>query len=317
MSDVRKLDLSVDIEEFFDWFEHLGIDEMVNLVVEDENLRGYLGYTCAWDYRQRAGDSNMPKAIFSDFHEWTWKEAEKYVEESDRHTIGIWTPKITHALCWLLKQPVSREDRKKEQEAREKLLKEREDSEWAERLARFYERVPKIFKSASVSDFTGPWKEVVSKLLRGESMILFGKNGIGKTRLGWALGMHFLQERKYCFFQTLQELNDGINRWVLQRGVSATDAINEVLMRNLPVLIIDEADKVEMQGVPFRNLSYLINRRYEEQLQTVLFCNAVDIEELKSKFGGSIIDRFRANTWPAEIIDFTGARSHRGKEETA
>ena len=104
---------------------------------------------------------------------------------------------------------------------------------------------------------------------------------------------------------------------MLQRGVSATDAINEVLMRNLPVLIIDEADKVEMQGVPFRNLSYLINRRYEEQLQTVLFCNAVDIEELKSKFGGSIIDRFRANTWPAEIIDFTGARSHRGKEETA
>ena len=83
------------------------------------------------------------------------------------------------------------------------------------------------------------------------------------------------------------------------------------------VVGIDEADKVEMQGVPFRNFSYLINRRYEEQLQTILLCNANDMEELKTKFGGSIIDRFRSNTWPAEILDLTAAKSHRGKEETA
>lgn len=317
MEENRKLDLSIDIEEFFDWFEHLGIEEMVNLVAEDENLRGYLGYTCAHDYAHRLDDPKLPKPIFDCFREWNWQLAEKYVEEADRNTIGIWTPKIAHALCWFLKQPVSVEARKKEREAIEKLQKEKEDSEWAERLTRFYERVPKLFKNASVRDFTGPWKAVVDKAISGTSMILYGKNGIGKTRFGWAVGMHFLQERKYCFFQTFQELNDGINKWVTQRGISATDAINEVLMKNLPVLIIDEADKVEMQGVPFRNFSYLINRRYEEQLQTILLCNANDMEELKTKFGGSIIDRFRSNTWPAEILDLTAAKSHRGKETTA
>ena len=270
MAEIRKLDLSIDIEEFFEWFEHLSVEEMVNLVVEDENLRGYLGYTCAHDYAHRLDDPKLPKAIFSDFHDWNWMTAEKYVEDVDRKTIGIWTPTITHALCYLLRQPVSREDRKKEQEAREKALKEKEDKEWSERLARFHERVPKIFRNASIHDFTGAWKAVVDKALNGTSMILYGKNGIGKTRFGWALGMHFLEERKYCFFQTLQELSDGINAWVLKRGISATDAINEVLTKNLPVLIIDEADKVEMQGVPFRNFSYLINRRYEEELQTIL-----------------------------------------------
>ena len=314
MAEARKLDLSVDIEEFFDWFEHLGIEEMVNLVVEDETLRGYLGHVCAHDYAHRTDDTTLPRALFVPFKEWNWITAEKYVDDIDRKTIGIWTPTITHALCYLLRQPISREARKKEQEERNRILKEKEDHEWSERLTRFYDRVPRIFQNASIRDFTGPWKEVVGKILKGESMILFGGQGIGKTRLGWALGMHFLQERKYCFFQTLQELNDGINKWVLQKSTSASDAINEVLMKNLPVLIIDEADKVELSGVPFRNLNYLISRRYEEQLQTILFCNSSGTDELRTKFGDSVIDRFRAKTWPAEIIDFTGAKSHRGKE---
>ena len=314
MAETRKLDLSVDIEEFFNWFAHLGIEEMVNLVVEDETLRGYLGHVCAHDYAHRLDDPTLPKTLFAPFKEWNWITAEKYVDDIDRKTIGIWTPTITHALCYMLRQPISQEARKKEQEERDRILKEKEDREWSERLARFYDRVPRIFQNASISDFTGPWNEVVSKILKGESMILFGGQGIGKTRLGWALGMHFLQDRKYCFFQTLQELNDGINKWVLQKSISASDAINEVLMKNLPVLIIDEADKVELSGVPFRNLNYLINRRYEEQLQTLLFCNSSGIDELRTKFGDSVVDRFRAKTWPAEIIDFTGAKSHRGKE---
>ena len=314
-----------DFEEFIEKLSRASLDEIIEAVASDADLRGYLAATAgnlrnqADVDRWNADPSNWVKGEDHDFYhfwestqylkDWSWKDAEKFDTLCDRKAIAYWAPILLKALVQRMKsvhsQSVQRE--------LDGYAKELEKRKKAERLAEFIRRIPPKYRSASIHDFTREgWKHVIEDIRNGGSYLIFGGNGIGKTHLAYALAMSFLENGKNCEMRRLFPLLQAVSAFVQISKMSPADVIDHGLVKTVPSLIIDECDKVSQQDTAFRNFSYLIDRRYEEQLQTILFCNARSRDELEAKLGSSLCDRFQDRGWNANIADFTAAQSRRG-----
>lgn len=186
---------------------------------------------------------------------------------------------------------------RKTEEARdaEEAEKERRAEEEARdaRYRDFVENsVPRRYKDAEVEDFTAssPFFGEIGAILEGESRLILGTNGIGKTRLAWALAKRWQREGRTVAVCKAQELLSKLKSWQ-KPETDAYRMIRTVYGRDLSLLIIDEIDKIYGSQADFLLLTYLIDIRYEDCLQTIVLGNKSKDTTVDSLIGSSSFSR--------------------------
>ena len=117
-------------------------------------------------------------------------------------------------------------------------------------------------------------------------LILLGTKGLGKTHLGSAIirncGGKFISIEELIFkYESAQDFHAKINREELMESHSSTK-----------MLVIDEIGRSMQQEKENALLNYILRRRYENMLPTVLISNLSKAELLK-KLGEAVLDRLR------------------------
>lgn len=159
--------------------------------------------------------------------------------------------------------------RKQEEAARkqQKLEKIQQD------IVAFDHGLPAVFKGASLKDFKGTeFERYIDMLLsdEGRNMMLFGTTGIGKTRFAYALCREWIKRDESYEFITAVEFSSHLYS-AYRKGYDICSAIRASY--GAKHLIIDEVDKMRGNEQEFSWFSYLINYRYEKQLQTIVMGN--------------------------------------------
>ena len=282
-------------------------EELLKELEDSPEFLGYLASTCGPEYREQAKWYDDP--IFQPFREWTWR-IEDAVRQKRPDAMRYWCPKLVRALSHMSHMEFSRNRRKDMEQEREEYL----ERERKELLESFLKSVPATYRDAELSDFgSDKQKALVKRILDGASLLVYGGNGVGKSHLAWSLAKHWKREgKRSVYIMKLAYLNSFLANLSMTSGRSGVEIIERYYVKTLEVMIIDEVDKAQKGDVAFRNLEYMVDRRYEEQKQTILFCNASSEEELTAKLGPSLVSRFYAKSWNASIVDF-GTADKRGE----
>lgn len=144
-------------------------------------------------------------------------------------------------------------------------------------LSDFQRRIPKRYREADIEkDFHSPF---VMKLFNGQSGVVIGGNGIGKTRLAWALAAAWKKQKPFSEAAII------VKGAELLSEVKAIDGdwyryIRDTYGRN-EHLFIDEIDKIKGSEADWMLLTYLIDFRYEWMKQTVVMGNCTKDEAIK------------------------------------
>lgn len=117
-------------------------------------------------------------------------------------------------------------------------------------------------------------------------LILLGAKGLGKTHLGSAIirncGGKFISIEEFIFkYDSAQDFRSKTNREELMESYSSTK-----------MLVIDEIGRAMQQEKENSLLNYILRRRYENMLPTVLISNLSKADLLK-KLGDAVLDRLR------------------------
>jgi DNA replication protein DnaC len=119
--------------------------------------------------------------------------------------------------------------------------------------------------------------KIIEALRSGGSVVLYGRNGTGKTRLAFA-AMHFhIEQGKSTRYVISLELFDEIRHAFNDHGVSR---IIEKYAR-FDYLVIDEVDKSYGSATEVINLFRIVNERYNRLLPTFMITNAGRNDETK------------------------------------
>ena len=282
--------------------------DIIAEVLEDDTLRYFLGESCAPSYKVDAGwyadSKNYPDRYKKWFSAWNLNDWEKF-RAKDEHAVAYWAPKIVEALAWYNDYPSARKWWEKHGEELTEMK--------TRKLLNFVESIPVIYKNASIDDFpSGVGKEIVQGVLeRGESFLLYGGRGIGKTHLCWALTRAFIENEKEARFYDARTIFSKLSIISKSSYRSVTELVDDQLSKHPEVLFIDEVDKLDRGSSDSKNLQFLISRRSEELKQTIICCNAENDQDLSMILGESAIDRFRSQKWKAHIVNL-GVKGKRG-----
>ena len=161
--------------------------------------------------------------------------------------------------------------------------------------------VPKKYKEASFEEAytnTERRKIVVEEMKKCNSAIISGKNGLGKTYLGYACCRKIIKQGKTARIITAYKMFNEIKR----RFSNNSDEEYKDGLKKLDLLIIDEADKKYGSTTDFLNLSEIVSDREAEELPTIILTNA-EIVDLPEVLGNSVVDRISG---AGKIIELTG-----------
>jgi len=159
-------------------------------------------------------------------------------------------------------------ERQAEHERRDREIAEQDRKDCIERrLAQF----PKRYQDATFdnyilySDAKARDKQLktVQALRSGNSLVLFGNNGTGKTHLVFAFLREKILENKNCRYVLAPDLFDEI-RSAFGRDSDTTSRTLIDQYGRYDHLVIDELDKSFGSPAEFIGLYRIINRRYEE-----------------------------------------------------
>ena len=200
----------------------------------------------------------------------------------------------------------SEEQKEKDRIAKEEEDKKKEeDKEWDERLERLIKSIPPIFKSNGIPDIEDDYYSVVSNLIKdGTSMLLYGDNGVGKSHLAWAVDIYFTRQHRSVIHHEMFELKSILTDISMSDGITSDEVYNR-FVSGCDVLIVDEVEKISMTDSLYQNFAYLINKRYENLKQTILFANGT-FKSLANLLGKSIMSRFTSKSWKAKVFELTG-----------
>ena len=182
----------------------------------------------------------------------------------------------------------------------------RKNDELKTKLRLFMQSVPERYRAAELEkDFSAPF---ISRLRDGQSGVVVGGNGIGKTRLAWALAIFWKQQDPSCTVQIVKGAE-------LLSEVKATEGdwyryIREGYGQSAH-LFIDEIDKIKGSEADWMLLTYLIDYRYEWMRQTVVLGNCGKDEAMRL-LGQSSYSRLSGDG--AEAYHLVGTDKRKGKE---
>ena len=176
-------------------------------------------------------------------------------------------------------------------ECEEAQAKSEREAALKDRLSDYEAMVPPMFKGASVDDFKGTLIEpYISRVLSedGPSWLLLGTNGVGKTRLAWALC------REWCVRGESYQVTNGtrLTAFFRRYGGIDSDLCDRIDGAFCAVrhLVIDEVDKLRGSENDMVFFSYLVDRRYEHRLQTIVMGNK-GVFEAREIVGASAYSR--------------------------
>lgn len=138
-------------------------------------------------------------------------------------------------------------------------------------------------------------------------LLLLGPKGVGKTHLGASIireaGGTFISVEEMIFkYECSMDFHSETNRVNLMNFYSTT-----------PMLVIDEIDRSMQQAKEYAILNYILRRRYEDMLPTVLISNPKK-EDLLKKLGDAVVDRL---TETCKSVEFVGESYRLGKRKIA
>ncbi len=169
-------------------------------------------------------------------------------------------------------------------------------------LESFLRTVPARYRDADLSkDFHATF---IEDLRKGQSAIVVGGNGIGKTRLAWALAQAWKREVPRCTVRIvkgaalLSEVKSIEGDWY--RYI-------ETEYGKCDHLFIDEIDKIKGSEADWMLLTYLIDYRYEWMRQTVVMGNCSK-EETLNLIGQSSYSRLSGDGARAYSLSGTDKR---------
>lgn len=127
-------------------------------------------------------------------------------------------------------------------------------------------------------------------------LLLLGPKGVGKTHLGSSIiretGGAFISIEDMIFkFECSTDYHAEINREDLMNFYSTTS-----------MLVIDEMGRSMQQSKEDSLLNYILRRRYENMLPTVLISN-LKKEDLLKKLGDAVVDRLKET---CQCVEFVG-----------
>ena len=318
----KHFNMDLQSEEFFKQvceFADLPVDDIVAEVIDNERFRHYLAETCASAYHKDFAWFGGHKDVDAcyrceDFESWTYEDCDNFANKVADGSIRYWAPIILKTLKARMSMPSEVKARKDEARIAEEVQKAAEHKRLREMQAEFKRIIPEEYRTATVQDFPAIKDLIVGPIIeKGMSAILYGGNGVGKTRLAWALMREFRKEGISSSYDNLAAFLAQLSSLAMIQKRSAIDVIECGMVKQIGVMIFDECDKTEIEGNAFRNFSYLINRRYEEGKQTLIFCNALNDDELRHKLGDSIVSRFHSESWGAKVF-FLGNNDKRPKK---
>lgn len=141
-----------------------------------------------------------------------------------------------------------------------------------------------------ISDYVDRWPEQVRT---GESLLLIGDVGTGKTHLAVSVVKHVLRTGKRARYCTVAELLREIRAtW---KGVGErTESQMLDYFSSVPLLVLDEVGASYGSDNEKVILFDVLNERYERMLPTIV-CGNVTKEELIKALDERVIDRLREN----------------------
>ncbi len=140
---------------------------------------------------------------------------------------------------------------------------------------------------------------------------LYGPAGTGKTHLGHALCEAFVRQGQRAVLSSLRRvLNDIRAAWKPGSAERSEDVLQR--LSEIPLLVIDETDKVTWSENTRQLVFALLDMRYTADRPTVLISNATP-EHLKPKMGFPSWDRLRESL----VVLATGRKSLRGGDASA
>ena len=138
-------------------------------------------------------------------------------------------------------------------------------------------------------------------------LLLLGPKGVGKTHLGASIireaGGTFISIEEMIFqYEGSTDYHAKINRVDLMNFYSTT-----------PMLVIDEIGRSMQQAKEDSILNYVLRRRYENMLPTVLISN-LQKTDLMKKLGDAVVDRLKET---CQCVEFVGESYRPEKRKSA
>lgn len=157
--------------------------------------------------------------------------------------------------------------------------------------------------ATAVTDFIERWPE---QLKTGESLLLLGAVGTGKTHLAIGVLKHIIRAGSHGRYCTVNELLREIRgTWRGHGGRSEAQMVD--YFGGMPLLVLDEAGASNGTDNERVILFDVLNERYERMLPTIV-CGNVTVEELAKALDERSVDRLRENGGRAAIMTGTSQR---------
>ncbi len=148
--------------------------------------------------------------------------------------------------------------------------------------------VPPIFRGADINDFSKGLQPKIAQMLDGRSALILGDNGIGKTRLGWAVlkakvgrGEKVLYKKAQLLLFDIKSKDDPYSYAVKVYG-------------SRDCLVVDEVDKIFESKADFIYFNFLVDHIYEQGRQIIVIGNGTKQQFIDS-VGQSVYSRIRGN----------------------
>lgn len=153
-------------------------------------------------------------------------------------------------------------------------------------------------------------KEATRKLINNElqKLILLGSNGLGKTMLG-AIAVQAIGGAIYSAYEISLIVNGAENKYAELKKLSL-----------LPLLVIDEYEKVKDSDARKDLFSYLINKRHSNKMRTMILSEYHLFKNCKNHGCERCFDRLMTNDLISrlkqngEIIEITGNDYRQGEK---
>lgn len=153
-------------------------------------------------------------------------------------------------------------------------------------------------------------KEATRKLINNEmqKLILLGSNGLGKTMLG-AIAVQAIGGAIYSAYEISLIVNGAENKYAELKKLS-----------QLPLLVIDEYEKVKDSDARKDLFSYLINKRHSNKMRTMILSEYHLFKNCKNHGCERCFDRLMTNDLISrlkqngEIIEITGNDYRQGEK---